>query len=121
MSVKNLQLSFLFILTNKHKKRVKILSRGFDDFKLQVYTNYIGKIYQMLVIHSVHNTHKQKKPSCGIIKNLKKNSLMWYMVNKTQCYELQTKTSDLKLYVFYISIYLWRLTRSVNRARTIPM
>lgn len=44
---------------------------------------------------------------------------MWYMVNKTQCYELQTKTSDLKLYVFYISIYLWRLTRSVNRARTI--
>lgn len=32
------------------------------------------------------------------------------MVNETQCYKLQTKTSDLKL---------WRLTSSVNRAKTI--
>jgi len=61
----------------------------------------------MLVIHSVHIN---KKPSCGIIKNLNKNDLMWYMVNETQCYELQTKTSDLKL---------WRFTSNVNRARTI--
>lgn len=37
---------------------------------------------------------------------------MWYLVNETQCYELQTKTSVLKLYV-------WRLTSSVNRARTV--